>query len=91
MFLSNKDPYIKVTRMQRGYGVRLFHANGELCWERNNVDKNKIGPTCRELLRMYDKCGGTKYTSRARHRAWDKATECDNVYDRNLRNKDMIW
>lgn len=91
--MKTQDPTIKVTRMEDGYGVRLITPTGKVWYmEHKNVPKSKVGACSRDLLRWWDKMGGTShYASRARHRAWEKARNCDNEYDRNLRNQDMNW
>lgn len=90
--VQGSDPYIKVTRMQKGWGVRLFNANGTLHSEEIAKRKSMIGPVCRGLLRWYAKCAFTysKYADRARHRAWGKGeTKGVNAHDKEARFKDM--
>lgn len=88
-----KDPYIKVTYLGKGWGVRLYSPDGTTFTEGFAKSKDMIGNVARDLLRFCDKgCGpssATKYTSRARHRAWGKARECSNDKDEQLRNMDM--
>lgn len=70
---SMNDPTIKVTRLGRGWGVRCFSPSGALFLEATAKTKSLIGPVARNLLRMWDKCGGTSlYAERARFRAWEK-------------------
>lgn len=87
------DPYIKVTRMERGWGVRLFNPNGSLHSEGRAKIKSKIGPVCRDLLRWYAKCTFyySKYADRARHRAWGKGAASNDPHTDSLRCKDMHW
>jgi hypothetical protein len=85
------DPTIKVTRIGKVWGIRCLNPSGSIFLETTVKDRTMIGPTARHMLRMYDKCSFEKshYASRARHRAWEKAREADNVIDRDLRNADM--
>jgi hypothetical protein len=64
------DPTIKVTRIKQGlWGIRCFAPNGGLFMESKVKSKILIGTACKDLLRWWDKCGGTsKYASAARHR-----------------------
>ena len=90
--MNKNDPKIKVTNLGKGWGIRLYKPDGSLFFMEDFVErKNQIAPACRQLLRWYAKMGGvSNYAHRARHRAWEKARNCDNELDRNLRNKDMI-
>lgn len=88
------DPYIKVTRLNsRVWGVRLYSPDGKHYVEERVFSRERIGPAARTLLRFCDKgcgpCEATKYTDRARHRAWEKASECLDENDKRLRNNDM--
>jgi hypothetical protein len=88
-----KGPYIKVTYLGKGWGVRCFAPDGKNFTEGLAKTKDMIGNVARDLLRFCDKgCGpseATKYTDRARHRAWEKARNCDDAQDAKLRNMDM--
>jgi len=75
------DPIIKVTRLGRGWGVRCLHPSGALFKEAQAKTKAMIGPVARELLRLYDKTGGTQYTDRARFRCQEKGSWTDVVKD----------
>lgn len=67
------DPVIKVTRLGKGWGVRCFNPNGTIFLEDYARTKELIGGVAKELLRMYDKCGGgSQYAERARFRAQEK-------------------
>jgi hypothetical protein len=85
------DPYIKVTYLGKGWGVRLFHPDGRLHSEGHARAREMIGPVARDLLRWWDKCLGpySQYADKARHRTWGKALKCTNEQDKALRNKDM--
>jgi hypothetical protein len=88
-----KDPYIKVTYLGRGWGVRCYTPDGKHFTEEHARTKEMIGVVARSLLRFCDKgcgpCEATKYTDRARHRAWGKARLCSNEHDTYLKNLDM--
>lgn len=64
---------VKVTYLGNGkYGCRVY-VNGTLSSEEVAEGRDQIGPVCRSLLRMEDKCGNiSKYASRARHRIREK-------------------
>lgn len=89
----SKDPYIKVTYLGKGWGVRLYTHDGKHFTEGFAKTKDMIGNVARDLLRFCDKgCGAgeaTWYTHRARHRAWEKARACTDEHDAMLRNRDM--
>ena len=57
----------KATRMQSGYGCRVFF-DGKLVVEGRCDCKFMIGPTFRDLLRTIDTCGGDVFTKSARRR-----------------------
>ena len=62
------DPVIKVTRIKNRWHARMFY-NGELRDEMACNTQCDIGIICREMLRWYDKMGGSsQYADRARHR-----------------------
>ena len=69
----SKDPYIKVTFLGKGYGIRLFYPNGKLHSEDFVKTRIEVGPAARSLLRWWDKLGGDSwYAHRARHRQGEK-------------------
>jgi hypothetical protein len=47
---------VKVTRLQRGYGIRVFH-HGELVASTSCKTKDEIGASVADVLRMIDKVG----------------------------------
>ena len=57
----------KATRMQDGYGCRVF-CEGKLVVEARCDSRFMIGPTFRDLLRTIDTLGGDEFTSAARDR-----------------------
>ena len=93
--VQNSEPYIKVTRMERGWGIRLYKPNGTLHSEDIAKAKSKIGPVCRYLLRWYakDLAPYSKYADRARHRARGKGEGInkDVAHDKACRFRDMAW
>jgi hypothetical protein len=64
------DPSIKVTRLKKGlYGIRCYSPSGNLFMETTVKSKIEISPACRDLLRWWDKSGGSSvYASKSRHR-----------------------
>lgn len=54
--LGSVDHRVEVTRMQHGYGVRVF-TNGLLNQEARVADRMEIGKAAQEMLRWEDKCG----------------------------------
>lgn len=63
---------VKVTRMEVGYGVRVF-TNGVLNQEGRVETREEIGPCARELLRWEDKCGNiSPLATCARERSYQK-------------------
>lgn len=66
--LGNVEHEVRVTRMQDGYGVRVF-TNGVLNQEMLAEDRSEIGSVAREMLRWEDKCGNiSEFASAARKR-----------------------
>jgi len=73
---TDGDPYIKVTCLGDGWGIRLFRPNGTIHSEGHADCKFMIGVIARNLLRWWDKMGGmSKYASRARHRQGEKDSQ----------------
>ena len=64
---------VKVTYLGKGlYGCRVY-VNGELNGEEVVYGREAIGPACRSLLRMEDKCGNlSNFADRARFRIGEK-------------------
>ena len=73
VFLGECTHEIKVTFLKGvGYGIRLY-TNGILNQECVVNSRILIGPTCRSMLRMEDKCGNiSTMANRARHRIGEK-------------------
>lgn len=69
LFQEECNHKIKVTHLKGvGWGVRLF-TNGTLNQEGIASTRKEIGPLCRSMLRIEDKCGNwSKYASSSRHR-----------------------
>lgn len=66
--LGNVEHEVRVTRMQDGYGVRVF-TNGVLNQEMLAEDRSEIGAAARDMLRWEDKCGNiSEFASAARER-----------------------
>lgn len=63
---------VKVTRMQEGYGVRVY-TDGELNQETRVDDRSQIGYAARDMLRWEDKCGNlSELAGAARARFFEK-------------------
>jgi hypothetical protein len=61
----------QVTRINNIYHARLM-SNGKIFDEMTCQKKEHIGWICREMMRWYDKCGGTDlHASRARERHYN--------------------
>lgn len=56
LYWGKVEHRIKVTRIGRGWNVRLY-TNEELSQEVRVYDRSRIGIAAREMLRMEDKCG----------------------------------
>ena len=66
--MGDVEHEVRVTRMQDGYGVRVF-TNGELNQEMRVDSRNEIGKAARDMLRWEDKCGNiSAFASAARKR-----------------------
>jgi hypothetical protein len=68
----------KVTRLNSGYGCRVFH-NGILVVEAVAPSRLYIGATFRDLLRTLDKCGGDAFTHAARMRKFKEGNPMISV------------
>lgn len=68
----------KTTRMNNGYGCRVFR-DGRLVVEGRCESRIDIGPTFRDLLRTLDTLGGDKFTSAARKRKFKDGNKCASV------------
>lgn len=64
------DPEIKVTRIKNRWHARMI-VGGVVRDEMACMNRVDIGWICREMLRWYDKGGGTSlFAWAARHRQW---------------------
>ena len=64
MVMNNKED-IKVTKINKRFPARLI-INGAIHDEMACSSKRDIGYICREMLRWYDKSGGSKWSSSSR-------------------------
>lgn len=62
--MTPKDPEIKVTKIGPRWHCRLIH-NGKILDETACSNSLDIGYCCREMLRMYNKCGNQSAFAKA--------------------------
>ncbi len=73
--MKSVDPTIKVTSFGgKFFGVRCVGPTGKVFMTETVKTSEDIGDVCREMLRWWDKLGGSsKYASDSRHRGFKKA------------------
>ena len=85
--ITNKDPEIKVTKINKRWHARLYFDDKVVDEMACNCSED-IGFICKEMLRMFQKMGGnSQYADKARHRKSTVRSPASKIYSRiNLNN-----
>lgn len=71
---------IKVTKINEIYCIRLIEDD-RIIDERSCESKRKVGPTCRDMIKWYDKLGGcNKMASKSRDRSNKSTNNQDHKF-----------